>query len=102
MKLSFIRCETCQDFYIKPENTNFVLSHPSDLYTLFPVSLSALTLLVYWLGSGGREHEGVASSWQQNTGPRLTSPKLMPLVTGKTRGERAKPTPCGTCIPYIN
>lgn len=32
-EISFLRCETYQDFFIKPENKNFVLSHPSNLYT---------------------------------------------------------------------
>lgn len=41
-------------------------------------------------------------SWQQNAGPSLAPSKLIPLVSGKARGEGAKLPPFGVDIPYRN
>lgn len=84
-----LSCETCQDFYIKPENRNFVLSYPSNVHTLLPVPPPALTLLIYWLVSGGHEHEGVAGSWQ--TEEHWTKPDLSQTHdTGPWEDQRRK------------
>lgn len=81
---------------------DFVLSHSSNLYTLFPFPSTncdpAYVLASIW----GQEHEGVAGLWKQNAEPSLTAPKPMTLVPGKTRGKSAELSPFGMHIPYVS
>lgn len=58
----------------------------------------AYTLASIW----GQEHESVAGLWKQNAEPRLTTPKPMTLVPGKTRGKSAEISPFGMHIPYVS
>lgn len=95
--------KACQDFYIRPEKwKNFVLSHSSNLHTLFPIPPTkcdpACVLTSIW----GQQHEGVAGLWKRNTEPSLTAPKPMALVPGKTRGTSAELSPFGVHIPYVS
>lgn len=99
--------KACQDFYIRPEKwKNFVLSHSSNLHTLFPIPPTkcdpACVLTSIW----GQQHEGVAGLWKRNTEPSLTAPKPMALVPGKTRGKKCRTFPIWSahplCKPFWN
>lgn len=73
--------ETCQDFFIKPGNKNFILSHPSSLHTL-PCPTACPELLGCWLVFGGHKHRmWLAPGKEKDSGPSLTFPRLIPLVT---------------------